>query len=330
MRRRDFITLLSGAAAASPLWPLAARAQQAAMPVIGFLHPQTADTAAEVIAEFRAGLQAGGVIEGRNVAIEYRWAEGHNDRLSALASELAQHHPAVIAALAGDSSAFALKAATTTIPIVSAFAADPVRNGFVASLNRPGGNFTGVYRFGGALEPKRLELLCEVVPGVPLIDVLVNPEGAITAISTRDLETAAPPLGRQIRIHKASNDAEIDQVFATLSELRAGALLIMGDSFFASRNARLAELTVRHAIPAISVHRDFTLAGGLMNYAPDDRESYRLAGGYTARILHGEKPADLPVQQATKVEMIVNLKTARALGITVPLPLLARADEVVE
>jgi putative tryptophan/tyrosine transport system substrate-binding protein len=327
MRRRDFITLLGGAAAA---WPLAARGQQAAMPVVGFLHPQTAMTVPQVVSEFRAALGKAGFVEGRNVAIEYRWADGHNDRLPALARELVRRSPAVIAALGGDSSAAALKAATVTIPIVSVFAADPVRNGFVASLNRPGSNFTGIYRFGGALEPKRFELLCEMMPGASVIDLLVNPEGAITAVSTRDLEAAAARLGRRLRIHKATNEAEIDAAFAALSQLHAGALQIMGDSFFGTRGQRLAELTTRYGIPAIGVWKEFTASGGLMSYAAEEQEPFRLAGSYTARILKGEKPADLPVQQATKIELIINLKTAKTLGITVPITLLGRADEVIE
>ena len=326
MRRRNFIVGLAGAAA----WPLAARAQRPALPVVGLLHPQTAETAKQIMAEFRAGLEATGFVEGRNVAMEYRWAEGHNDRLPALALELVRHGPEVIAAPGGDSSAFALKAATTTIPIVSGFAADPVRNGFVASLNRPGSNFTGVYPFGGALEPKRLELLREVASSVSLIDLLVNPEGAITAVSTRDLEAVARSLGRQFRIHKATNDAEIDAAFATLSQLQAGALQIMGDSFFLSRSQRLGELAARYAIPAISGYREFTLAGGLMNYGPVLSEIYRLVGSYTGRILKGEKPADLPVQQATKIELLINMKAAKALGLIFPLTLLGRADEVIE
>jgi putative ABC transport system substrate-binding protein len=326
-RRREFVTLVGAAAAA---WPFVAGAQQPSVPLVGFLHPQTADAVPQIVSEFRTALAAAGFVEWRNVAIEYRWAEGHNDRLRALALELVGRNPAVIAALGGDSSAAALKAATATIPIVSVFAADPVRNGFVASLNRPGSNFTGVYRFGGALEPKRLELLCEMLPGVPVIDLLVNPEGAITAVSTRDLEAAARSFGRQLRIHQATNDAEIDGVFATLAQLHAGALQIMGDSFFGIREQRLAGLAMRYAIPAIGVARGFTLAGGLMNYAADDSETYRLAASYTGRILKGENPADLPVQQATKVELTINLKTAKALGLTIPLTLLGRADEVIE
>jgi len=326
MRRRDFVTLLGGAAT----WPLAARAQQPALPVIGFLHPQTAATAGQVIGAFRAGLESTGFVEGRNVAIEYRWAEGRNDRLPALAAELVRLGVVAVAAPGGDSSAFALKAATTTIPIVSAFASDPIRNGFVASLNRPAGNFTGVYRFGGELEPKRLELLCEAIPSAAEIDLLVNPEGAITAASTRDLESAARQLGRRVRIHKATNDTEIDAAFAALSALRSGALHLMGDSYFTSRSRRIGALTVRHAIPAIYNTRDFALAGGLMSYVASEVEPYRLVGSYVGRVLKGEKPADLPVQQATRVELIINMKTAKALGLTFPLTLLGRADEVIE
>jgi putative ABC transport system substrate-binding protein len=331
MKRREFISLLGGAAATSSVsCPLAAHAQQPAMPVVGFLHPATAETAAQVVAAFRTGLRMAGYVEGRNVEIDYRWAEGHNDRLPALAAQLVGRRPAVIAAPGGDSSAFALKAATTTIPIVSSFAGDPVTNGFVASLNRPGGNFTGVYRFGIELMPKRLELLCEVVPSATVIDLLVNPDGAITASSTRDVEAAAGKLGRQIRIQQARNDSEIDAAFVTLSRLRSAALLIMGDSFFGSRIERLGELAASHAIPAIFTTREFTAAGGLMNYAAIDNESFRVVGSYTGRILKGEKPAGLPVQQPTMIELVINLKAARALGITVPLPLLARADEVIE
>src|SRR5437868_4106754 len=327
IKRREFFSMLGSAVA----WPIAARGQRTIpKPLVGFLHPQTAETVPQAVIEFRTALAAAGFAEGRSVAIEYRWAEGHNDRLPALALELVRLNPVVIAALGGDSSASALKAATATIPIVSVFAADPVRNGFVNSLHRPGGNFTGIYPFGGALEPKRLELLSEMVPDVAIIDVLVNPEGAITAVSTRDLEAAAIRLRRQVRIHKAANDAEIDAVFGNLSQLHSGALQIMGDSFFGTRGLRLAELTMRYAIPTIGVRKDFTTAGGLMNYAAEEQQPFRLAGSYAGRILKGEKPADLPVQQATKIELVINLKTARALGITIPITLLGRADEVIE
>jgi putative tryptophan/tyrosine transport system substrate-binding protein len=325
MRRREFIAGLGAAAA----WPLAARAQQPAMLVIGFLHQQTAASAAEVVTAFRAGLSETGFVEGRNVAIEYRWAEGHNDRLPALAADLVRRQVAAIATQ-GDSPAFALKALTTTIPIISSFASDPLRNGFVTNLSRPSGNFTGDYRFGSELEPKRLELLCEVTPNATVVDMLVNPDGAITVASSRDVEAAARLLGRQIRTHTARNDTEIAAVFTTLSKLRVGALLIMGDSFFTSRSRQLGALAARHAIPAISVNREFALAGGLMSYAPALSDSMRIIGSYTGRILKGEKPADLPVQQATKLELIINLKTAKALGLTIPETLLVIADKVIE
>jgi putative tryptophan/tyrosine transport system substrate-binding protein len=324
VNRRDFIAGLGAAA-----WPLVARAQQRAIPIIGLLNQQTAETTASSLAAFHAGLEASGFVEGRNVAIEYRWAEGHNDRLAALAADLVRLRVAVIATR-GDSPAFALKAATKTIPIVCSFASDPVTNGFVASLNRPGANFTGVYRFGSELEPKRLELLCEVIPQAAVIDLLVNPEGAITVVSTRELNDAAQVLGRQIRTHTARNEAEIEAAFTTLSQLHARALLIMGDSFFSSRSQQIGEMAARHAIPAVSTTREFAVAGGLMSYAPVDTDATRLVGTYTGRILKGEKPADLPVLQSTKVEVVINLKTARALGLAVPQSILVRADEVIE
>jgi putative tryptophan/tyrosine transport system substrate-binding protein len=325
MNRREFIAGLGGAAA----WPVVVRAQQPAMPVIGFLHQQTAETAAEIVTGFRAGLETTGFVEGGNVAIEYRWAGGHNDRLRALAADLVERRVAAIATQ-DDSPAFALKAATTTIPVISSFASDPVRNGFVSNLSRPNGNFTGAYRFGTELELKRLEFLCEATPNVMVVDMLVNPDGAITAASSRDVEAAAGPLGRQIRTHTARNDTEIDAVFMTLSNLRAGALLIMADSFFASRSRQLGVLAARHAIPAISQTREFALAGGLMSYSPALSDAMRIVGVYTGRILKGDKPADLPVQQAVKVELVINLKTAKALGLTVPQSILLRADEVIE
>jgi putative ABC transport system substrate-binding protein len=328
MKRRQFITLLGGAAAPSILWPLAARAQQPAMPVIGYMHPATAESSAQVIAAFRQGLGETGYAEGRNVALEFRWADGHNDRLAALAADLAGRRVAVIAAPGGDSSAFALKAATTTIPIVSAFASDPVKNGLVASLNRPGGNLTGVAAF--ELMPKRLALLCETVPNAAVIDMLVNPEGAITASSTKDVEAAARLLGRQVRIHMARNEPEIDAVFAAVAQAQASALLVMGDSFFGSRSERIGALTVRYALPAMFSNRDFVVAGGLMSYDTSRHDVYRLVGTYTGRILKGERPAELPVMQPTKFELVINLKTAKALGLTVPLTLQYAADEVIE
>jgi putative ABC transport system substrate-binding protein len=326
MRRRDFIAGLGGAVA---VWPLVARAQKTAFPVIGFLHQQTAETAAQLVTAFRAGLEATGFAEGRNVAIEYRWAEGHNDRLPALAADLVRRQVAAIATQ-GDSPAFALKAVTTTIPIVSSFASDPVLNGFVVKLSRPSGNFTGVYRFGSELEPKRLELLCQATPNATVVDMMVNPDGAITVASSRDVEAAARRLGRQIRTHTARNDIEIEAVFTTLSKQRASALLIMADSFFTSRSWQLGTLAARHAIPAISVNREFALAGGLMSYSPSLSDSMQIVGSYTGRILKGEKLADLPVQQATRIEMTLNSKAAKALGLTIPETLLATADEVIQ
>jgi putative tryptophan/tyrosine transport system substrate-binding protein len=326
MRRRTFISLLGSAA----VWPLAAGAQPAAVAAIGFLHPATPESSTAVISAFRQGLGDLGYVEGRNFALEFRWAEGHNDRLPALAAELVGRRVAVIAAPGGDSSAFALKAATTIIPIVCAFASDPVRNGLVASLNRPGGNLTGVAQFGVELMPKRLSLLCEAMPDAAVIDMLVNPDGAITASATKDVEAAARLLARQVRIHTARNDPEVDAAFVTLSQLRASALLVMGDSFFSSRAERIGALAARHALPAMFPSRDFVAAGGLMSYDTGRDEMYRLVGTYTGRILKGERPADLPVQQNTKIELVINLRTAKALGLTVPLALLTRADEVIE
>jgi putative tryptophan/tyrosine transport system substrate-binding protein len=326
VKRREFIAGLGSAVA----WPAVVRAQQASpMPVIGFLHQQTAETTTQLVTAFRAGLETTGFSEGRNVAIEYRWAAGHNDRLPALAADLVRRQVAAIATQ-GDSPAFALKAATMTIPIISSFASDPVRNGFVATLSRPSRNITGVYRFGSEIEPKRLELLCEATPNVRVVDMLVNPDGAITAASSRDVEAAARLLGRQIRTNTARNDTEIGAVFTSLSKLRAGALLIMGDSFFTSRSRQLGELAAHYAIPAIGLNREFALAGGLMSYSPSLSESMRIVGVYSGRILRGEKAADLPVQQATRIEMTLNAKAAKALSLAVPESILLRADEVIE
>src|SRR5262245_4168753 len=275
MERRQFITLLGSAAVS---WPLAARAQQSATPVVGFLHPATAETSLEIIEAFRQGLTETGYVEGRNVVIEYRFADGRNERLAALATDLASRRVAVIVAPGGDSSAFAAKAATATIPIVSSFASDPVRNGFVASLSRPGGNLTGVAQFSAELMPKRVEILSEAVPQAALIDVLVNPEGAITAVSTKDVEAAARLLGRQIRVHTARNEVEIAAAFAKLPQLGAQALLVMADSFFRSRSEQVGELTVRYALPAMSSYRSFVTAGGLMAYHSNPNECYRVGG----------------------------------------------------
>jgi putative ABC transport system substrate-binding protein len=327
MRRRQFITLLGGAAAG---WPLAVRAQQPTIPVIGFLHPATAETSAQVVTAFRRGLDETGYVEGRNAALEFRWADGHNDRLPVLAAELVGRRVAVIAAPSGDSSAFALKAATAIIPIVSAFASDPVRNGLIAGLNRPGGNLTGIAQFGIELMPKRLALLCEAMPDAAVIEMLVNPDGAITAAATTEVEAAARLLARQVRIHMARNESEVDAAFTTMARLQASALLVMGDSFFASRAERIGALTARFALPAMFPGRDFVAAGGLISYDTSRDDIYRLVGAYTGRILKGAKAAELPVQQPTKFELVINLKTAKALGFVLPPALLAVASEVIE
>jgi putative ABC transport system substrate-binding protein len=327
MRRREFIAILAGTAA----WPLAARAQQPGMPVIGFLSSASPDLYGDRLRAFRQGLKEAGYIEGQNVAIEYRWAEGHNDRLPVLAAELVGRQVAMIAAVGGTPSAVAAKEATATIPIVFGVAVDPVELGFVLSLNRPGGNLTGVTNLNVEMAPKRLELLREMMPTATMIAVLVNPTSpSITEPFLRTLQAAAPALGLQLHILHASTDRELDASFAALSQLRADALVIGPDQFFYTRIKQLAALTVTHAVPAISQNRPFAAAGGLMSYGGNETEYYRLVGVYAGKILNGEKPADLPVQQTTKVELIINLKTAKALGLTVPLSLLGRADEVIE
>ena len=327
MRRREFITLLGGTAGA---WPLAARAQQPAMPVIGFLSGKSAAEATHDVAAFRQGLKEAGYIEGQNASIAFRWAEDKVDRLPALAADLVLRQVSVMVTATGP-AALAAKAATATIPIVFQIGNDPVAVGLVASLNRPGGNITGVTTLSVELGPKRLELLHELIPTATIVAVLVNPNNA-TAFETQssDLQAAARSLGLQLHVLQASTERDFDKVFATLVQLRAGGLAIGGDAFLNSRSEQLAELALRHAVPAIHQPREFAAAGGLMSYGSSNMDAMLLAGVYTGKILRGAKPADLPVQQATKIDLVINLKTAKALGLAVPLWLLTRADEVIE
>ncbi len=331
MNRRAFISLTGAAAAFSVAWPLAARAQQPMMPVIGFLSNATPDLYALRLRAFRQGLKEVGYVERQNVAIEYRWAEGQNDRLPGLAAELVRRPVAVLVGAGGTPSAVAAKAATATIPIVFAVAVDPVKVGLVASLSRPGGNMTGVTNLNVEVAPKRLELLRELLPTATAIAVLENPTSpSVAEPFSRALQPAARTLGLRLHALSASTDRDLDTAFATLVQLRADALVVAPDVFFNTRSAQLAALSLRHAVPTIYQYRPFAAAGGLMSYGSDETEYYRLVGIYAGKILKGEKPADLPVVQSTKVELIINLKTAKALGLTVPLPLLARADEVIE
>jgi putative ABC transport system substrate-binding protein len=324
--RRNFIAALGTAA----VWPLVARAQQPAMPVVGFLNAASPQSYARQLSAFLKGLAETGYVDGRNVVIEYLWAEGRLDRLPAMAADLVHSRVAVIAATSTP-AALAAKAATTTIPIVFETGSDPVKLGLVASLNRPGGNVTGVAQTNVEITPKRLELLHELIPAANVIGLLVNPINPAQAEpETREVLAAAHTLGLEIHVLNASSERDFDAVFAKLNQLRAGGLMIGGDAFFTSRIEQLAALALRHAVPIIYQWREFAVAGGLLSYGSDITETYRMTGNYTGRILKGDKPADLPVQQATKVELFINLKTAKTLGITVPLPLLGRADEVIE
>jgi putative ABC transport system substrate-binding protein len=325
MRRRQFIALLGGAAA----WPLAARAQQTAMPVIGYLGPGSAQSDAFRVTGFRQGLKEAGYVEGQNLTIEYRWAEDHQARLPALAADLVRHQVAVIVATSASAS-LAAKAATTTLPIVFETAGDPVKLGFVGSLSRPGGNLTGVTQLGEEEAPKRLELLRELLPTARVMALLVNPAESLGESQVRVSLAAAKSLGLELHVLNASIERDFDAAFAKLTELRAGGLTIAGAALFTGHIERLAALTVRHRLPAVYQRREFAATGGLMSYGTDIAYTHRLVGIYTGRILKGEKPADLPVQQATKVELYINLKTAKALGITVPISLLGRANEVIE
>jgi putative ABC transport system substrate-binding protein len=326
MRRREFIVLL-GAAAVS--WPLAVRAQQPAMPVIGLLGSGSPVSDPLRVAAFLQGLNETGYVEDRNVAIEYRWAEGQYDRLPALAAELVRRQVAAIV-ISSTVGAGAAKSATATIPIVFLSGSDPVKYGLVASINRPGGNITGVSVITVELLAKQLELLSEVIPNVTTIGLLMNPTNPTTELQLRDLMNAARSLGRQIVILKASSEGNIDAVFESLVEQRVGAIVVGSDSFFHTHGEHIGARAVRNKIPAISEGREFAVAGGLMSYGTGFAEASRQAGVYTGRILKGEKPGDLPVMRPTKFELVINLKTAKALGLTIPPSILARADEVIE
>jgi ABC-type uncharacterized transport system substrate-binding protein len=327
MNRREFITLLGGAAAA---WPVVAQAQQPAVPVIGFLNSSSPDAEGDRVRAYRQGLSEAGYAEGRNVTIEYRWADGHNDRLPSMAADLVRRGVNVIVT-GGTPATLAAKAATATTPIVFILSTDPVEAGLVASLNRPGGNLTGVTGLNVELAPKKLELLHELLPSATILALLVNPTNAVAAKSeSQAVQAAARTIGLQLHELHASTERDFDSVFASLVRLRAGALVIGSDLFFTSRSKQLAELTVRHAVPSIYQFREFVTAGGLMSYGGSITDWGHQGGIYTGRILAGAKPAELPVHQATKLELFVNSKTAKALGLTVPPTLLARADEVIE
>jgi len=329
-RRREVIALLGGAAAA---WPLAASAQQSPVPVVGFLNAASPDLFAHVVRAFHLGLSETGYVEGRNVAIEYRWAENQYDRLPELAAELVRRRVSVITTGSSTLAALAAKAATTTLPIVFLMGADPVQFGLVASLNRPGGNLTGITTLNLEMTPKRLQVLRELLPTTTIMAVLVNPINIPANVETevRQVQAAAHTLGLQmVHVLQASTERDLDSAFSTLIQRRAAGLVISADTFFSGKSVELAALASRHAVPTISPYRDFVTAGGLMSYGGSVTELYRLAGVYTGRILKGEQPADLPVQQVTKVQLAINLKTAKALGLTVPTSLIGRADEIIE
>jgi putative tryptophan/tyrosine transport system substrate-binding protein len=326
MRRRDFIALVGGVAA----WPHAGRTQQSAMPVIGYLGAQSPAVFASRVRAFRQGLAELGFVEGRNVAIEFRWAEGQHNRLAALAAELVNLQVTVIVAPGGAPAALAARSATTTIPIVFEMGADPVAMGLVDSLSRPGGNLTGVSSLSVEVTPKRLEFLHQVLPTAGVFAVLVNPTSPTAESQLRNLQSAADTLGLKLHVLHASAARDLDTVFATLSQLRASGLVIASDTFLGTHGEQLAALAVRHAVPAVHQSRDFTIAGGLMSYGGSFVQSHRQAGIYTGRIIMGAKPADLPVRQVTQIEFLINLRTATSLGVTFPRSLLVLADEVIE
>jgi putative ABC transport system substrate-binding protein len=331
MKRRAFIAGLAGVAASPIVRPFAARAQHSKMPVIGYLGAESPDRFASRLRAFRAGLATAGFIESRNVAIEYRWADGSNERLPALAAELVQHPVSVLATPGSVASALAAKAATQSIPIVFETGADPVVTGLVVSLRPPGGNITGVTSLNAAVGAKRLELLHELVPTAKTFALLVNPSNPKNAeVTTSDLQAAARTLGCSLQVLNASTEPEFDAVFAALAELKTGGLVIANETFFANRSEQLAALTLRHRVAAVHQSREFVSAGGLLSYGGSVRQSHNQAGAYVGRILKGEKPGELPVVQVTTVELTVNLKTAKALGVHIPLSMLGRADEVIE
>ena len=326
MIRREFITLLGGAAV---VWPVAARAQQSATPVVGFLQSGSRGGSAHMVAAFQTGLREAGYIEGQNVGVIYRFADGQYDRLPALAAELLQSQVAVLAATGGDPAVLAARAATTTIPIVFTTGADPVALGYVASLHRPGGNVTGVVLFTSSLGAKRIGLLRQLLPNIDAVGVLVNPTYPVAAAQLKEVEAAAASLNVRLIVTNASADRDFEPAFALIQQ-RAGALFVAADPFFNSRRDQIVALAARYAVPAIYEWREYAVAGGLMSYGTSLTDAYRHAGSYVGRILKGEKPAELPVMQTTKFELVINLKTAKVLGLDVPLGLTAGADEVIE
>jgi len=327
MKRREFVSLLGVATAA---WPLAARAQQPALPVVGFLGTGSSESDAFRAAAVQKGLMEAGYVEGRNVAFEYRWAENRYERLPALAAELVRREVAVIVAIGGNTSAVAAKLATTTIPIIFAIGGDPIKMGLVASLNRPGGNITGVAFLVATLVAKQFEVLHEAVPKTALIGYLINPNVANYETDTKDVLAAAESVDQKLLVVKARTERELEAAFVTLVQQHVGALVVGGDPFFLTRRAQIVELAARNKVPTIYPLKEYAMAGGLMSYGTSITEAHRIAGLYAGRILKGEKPADLPVQQSTKIEMAVNLNAAKALGLVIPLSLLGRADEVIE